>query len=342
MPIWPALVVLAPVLQNPVADDKPVWAGPGITQPQPVRRVDARYSPQALSAHIQGTVVLEIVVDASGSPRDIAVISPVGFGLDEEAQRAVGQWKFKPATRDGVPVPVYTDVEVDFRLNRPFDEEAERRRAQFNEALRDLRHHPEVNTAPAIRAIRTMVRLADKNFAPAMHAVSLYLEEGRRLPRDSEQALKLLLKAAAQDYGPALYTLGRRYLEGNGVPNDREKGEKLIREAALLGSIHAQFYLGSRYAADGPDHDPERARRYFRLCAAYGSAECQFWLGAMLLLRPDREERHYLQAIAWLELADAQRFASARTLLDQERPKLSPRQVSFVNNLKSVLVRNPA
>lgn len=338
MSIWTALVVLASVVQSSVPDSKPVWAGPGITQPQPLRRVDAKYSPQALSAHIQGTVVLEVVVDAGGNPAHIAFISPVGFGLDEEARRAVEQWKFRPATKDGVPVAAYTDVEVDFRLGgRPFDERTELCRSEFNKALEDLRRH----AANAARAIKAMVGLAEEEYAPAMYATSLYMEEGKRLPKDSGKALKLLLKAADQNYGPALYSLGRRRLEGNGVRQDAEEGQKLIRDAATLGSLQAQFYLGSRYAADGPEHDPERARSYFRMCAAYGSAQCQFWIGALLLLQPDRQERHYVQAIAWLELADAQGFASARTLLDQERPKLTARQISFIKNLKSVLLRIP-
>ena len=40
----------------------------------------------------------------------------LGYGLDEEAVRAVGSWRFKPATdASGKPVPVWTMVEVTFR-----------------------------------------------------------------------------------------------------------------------------------------------------------------------------------------------------------------------------------
>jgi periplasmic protein TonB len=36
--------------------------------------------------------------------------------LDEKAVAAVKQYKFKPATREGRPVPVEVNVEVDFRI----------------------------------------------------------------------------------------------------------------------------------------------------------------------------------------------------------------------------------
>ena len=44
------------------------------------------------------------------------VISAVGFGLDEEAMKAVSRYKFRPAMRAGVPVSVEISVEVSFRI----------------------------------------------------------------------------------------------------------------------------------------------------------------------------------------------------------------------------------
>jgi TonB family protein len=38
------------------------------------------------------------------------------MGLDEKAIEAVKQWRFAPARKDGKPVPVAVDVEVNFRL----------------------------------------------------------------------------------------------------------------------------------------------------------------------------------------------------------------------------------
>jgi TonB family protein len=40
----------------------------------------------------------------------------LGLGLDEKAIEAVRQWKFDPARKNGQPVAVQINVEVNFRL----------------------------------------------------------------------------------------------------------------------------------------------------------------------------------------------------------------------------------
>jgi TonB family protein len=40
----------------------------------------------------------------------------LGFGLDEKALEAVKQWRFEPAKKDGRPVAVQINIEVNFRL----------------------------------------------------------------------------------------------------------------------------------------------------------------------------------------------------------------------------------
>jgi protein TonB len=51
-----------------------------------------------------------------GKPRDIKVARALGMGLDEKAIEAVRNWKFEPAMKDGKPVSVQINVEVNFRL----------------------------------------------------------------------------------------------------------------------------------------------------------------------------------------------------------------------------------
>jgi TonB family protein len=38
------------------------------------------------------------------------------LGLDDEAIKAARQWRFKPGTRFGQPVPVLVEIEMSFRL----------------------------------------------------------------------------------------------------------------------------------------------------------------------------------------------------------------------------------
>ena len=56
------------------------------------------------------------IVGPDGKPRDIKLSRSLGLGLDEKAIQAVNQWKFEPALKDGKPVAVAINVEVQFRL----------------------------------------------------------------------------------------------------------------------------------------------------------------------------------------------------------------------------------
>ncbi len=90
--------------------------GGGVSAPGVLFKVEPEYSEEARKAKYQGTVLLSIVVDEKGMPRDIKVVRSVGLGLDEKAIEAVQKWRFRAGMRNGKPVPVYATVEVNFRL----------------------------------------------------------------------------------------------------------------------------------------------------------------------------------------------------------------------------------
>jgi TonB family protein len=90
--------------------------GGGVSAPIPIYKPEPAYSEEARKAKYQGTVVLWIVVDALGGVTDCRVVKPLGLGLDEKAVETVRTWKFKPALKNGTPVPVRVMVEVSFRL----------------------------------------------------------------------------------------------------------------------------------------------------------------------------------------------------------------------------------
>jgi TonB family protein len=94
----------------------PYRVGGSISAPIPTYQPVPAYSEEARKAKYQGTVVLLIVVDAQGNVTDCRVVRPLGLGLDEKATETVRTWKFKPAMRNGVPVPVRVIVEVFFHL----------------------------------------------------------------------------------------------------------------------------------------------------------------------------------------------------------------------------------
>lgn len=90
--------------------------GGGVSAPLLLYKVEPEYSEEARKAKFQGTVVLYVVVDEKGNPRELKVVRPLGLGLDEKAIEAVQKWRFKPGVKDGKAVSVAATIEVNFRL----------------------------------------------------------------------------------------------------------------------------------------------------------------------------------------------------------------------------------
>jgi TonB family protein len=56
------------------------------------------------------------VVNTDGTIGDVEVTTSLDAGLDQEAIKAVKQWRFEPGTKDGKPVPVLITLEMTFTL----------------------------------------------------------------------------------------------------------------------------------------------------------------------------------------------------------------------------------
>lgn len=78
------------------------------------------YPGAALRGQLQGTVLLQVLVDVDGRPIEVRVHRSSGHRvLDDAARRHVlRQWRFQPAVRNGQPVQALGLVPVDFRLDR--------------------------------------------------------------------------------------------------------------------------------------------------------------------------------------------------------------------------------
>ncbi len=308
------------------------WLAAGAVNapPKVVHRVEARYTREARANGIQGTVLLEVAVDETGKPSKVTVLSPIGFGLDGRAVDAVQQWRFQSG-RPGV-----TTVEVKFRIfHRRFDPGADERRNAFNLAVDAIQRKQQ--TAETLEAIR---RLAQQKYVPALYLYGRMLEAGDGFAQDREQGLRSIFEAAQKGYPAAMFDIGRMMMEGRRLLKDPDKGLELVRNAAILGNRRAQFFLGVAYLSGyGVPKDPERAHQNFRLCAAVGESPCQVQLAKLLLQNADKEERDFIQAMAWLELAAERRNDEAKLILNQQGTPLSEKQISWVEKLKSQLVQ---
>lgn len=113
------LVLSTALLICLIATAQPVFhLGPGMVPPFVVSKTKPAYSDEARIAKLEGSVLLSLVVDADGQPRDIEVARPLGLGLDESAVENVRAWQFKPGTRDGNPIAIRVNEEVFFNTER--------------------------------------------------------------------------------------------------------------------------------------------------------------------------------------------------------------------------------
>ena len=94
----------------------PYRPGTGITAPAILREVKPDYTEEGRRRHIEGDVVLEIVVRRDGSVGNVKLLQGLGAGLDQRAIEAVRQWRFSPAKRYGTPVDVIVEVAMEFKL----------------------------------------------------------------------------------------------------------------------------------------------------------------------------------------------------------------------------------
>ncbi len=90
--------------------------GGGVSAPRAIYAPDPEYSEEARKAKYQGTVVLWTVIGPDGRTHEIRVSRSLGMGLDQKAVEAVRKWRFTPAMKDGHPVAVQVNIEVNFRL----------------------------------------------------------------------------------------------------------------------------------------------------------------------------------------------------------------------------------
>ncbi len=90
--------------------------GGEVSAPVLVSKTEPEYSEEARKAKYSGTVLLSLVVDSNGLPRDIHVVRPLGLGLDQKAIEAVQKWRFRAGMKGGRPVSTQATIEVSFRL----------------------------------------------------------------------------------------------------------------------------------------------------------------------------------------------------------------------------------
>jgi len=80
----------------------------------PVAFQDLRISRSELPSGLQGDVIVEITIDAQGIVVAERLLQGLGHGVDERVIAVLRDWRYHPATRNGVPIPSKYDVHFHF------------------------------------------------------------------------------------------------------------------------------------------------------------------------------------------------------------------------------------
>ncbi len=104
-----------PAGQRAAGSAAPIRVGDGVPPPRKVHDVSPVYPSAARTLRVQGLVILEATIGATGEVVDVEVLRSVPE-LDAAAVAAVEQWRYEPTLVDGEAVPVVMTVTIHFGL----------------------------------------------------------------------------------------------------------------------------------------------------------------------------------------------------------------------------------
>ena len=93
---------------------------PGCMNPTPAHRlkqVPPHYPEQERQSLVQGTVAIDTLIGNDGVPRQFRIVSNSTPGLNNASLDAVRQWRWEPATCNGVAVEIEVVLRVNYQLN---------------------------------------------------------------------------------------------------------------------------------------------------------------------------------------------------------------------------------
>jgi periplasmic protein TonB len=94
----------------------PIRITSGMKEPTLLYEPPVVYSPVARMAHVEGTVVIEAIIDEQGNVTQVHFISGPAM-LAQSAMKAVAERRYAPTILDGQPVAIRLTVKVDYKLS---------------------------------------------------------------------------------------------------------------------------------------------------------------------------------------------------------------------------------
>ena len=80
----------------------------------PINFPDPTVHPSELPPGVSGDVVVEVTIDVAGNIVGKKVLQSIGYGIDEKCLAVLQNWRFRPATMNGMPIASRQDVHFHF------------------------------------------------------------------------------------------------------------------------------------------------------------------------------------------------------------------------------------
>ncbi len=114
----PTATPIPPTPTPSVREGQLVAMGPGVTAPQVVSKVEPQYPPIARKMRYTGEVDLQVLVGTDGRVEEVRIlrVSRRSVGFEGAAEDAVRQWRYNPATKNGVKVKMWVPLRIPFTV----------------------------------------------------------------------------------------------------------------------------------------------------------------------------------------------------------------------------------
>lgn len=101
---------------SPFSSDLNGYAtGPDVRPAIETTLLDPPVSKAEIPSGVEGDVIVEITIDEHGNVTGAKLLKGIGYGIDEKILATVQNWHYRPATKDGVPIPSKYDARWHYR-----------------------------------------------------------------------------------------------------------------------------------------------------------------------------------------------------------------------------------
>jgi TonB family protein len=117
-PVPPTATPIPPTPTPSVREGDIVVRGPGVVPPVVLYREEPKYPPVAEKMRVTGMVEADALVGIDGSVEEVRItrVESQKVGFEAATETAIKNWRYRPATKDGIKVRMWVTIRVPFRL----------------------------------------------------------------------------------------------------------------------------------------------------------------------------------------------------------------------------------